>query len=103
MKSPRMEVTESPVSGDDLRRLLIELLKPLPAEVDVKDFIPGLGSFRMAPRTGALALARSQRGGAAQGLAHQGKRSTGDEGKTDQIHRSQKVVQGWKILSITLA
>jgi hypothetical protein len=29
---------------------LIELLSPLPAEIDVENFIAGLGSLGMAPR-----------------------------------------------------
>jgi hypothetical protein len=52
---------------------LIELLQPFPAEVDVKDFVAGLGSLGMAPRAGAACLARSQRSRATQVLVHQGK------------------------------
>jgi hypothetical protein len=81
---------------------LIELLQPLPAEVDVKDLITGLGSFGMGPRPGANSLGRSQRSRAAQVLAHQRKSSTGDERKADQINSNQKVVQESKSLLITL-
>jgi len=56
----------------------------------------------MAPRLGAACLARSQRNRAAQVLIHQGKSSTGDERKEDQVDSGQKVVQGWKALSISL-
>ncbi len=56
----------------------------------------------MAPRPGAACLARSQRSRATQILVHQGKSSTGDERKEDQVDSSQKVVQGWKALSATL-
>jgi len=40
--------------GADSRRLLIELLQPFAAEVDIKDFITGLWSLGMAPWPGAL-------------------------------------------------
>ena len=90
---------EAPIA---LRRPLIELLQPLPAEIDVENFITGLGSLGMAPRRGAACLARRQRSRATQVLVHQGKSSTGDERKEDQVDSSQKVVQGWKALSITL-
>ena len=56
----------------------------------------------MAPRPGATSLARRQRSRAPQVLVHQGKSSTGDERKEDQVNRSQEVVQGWKALSISL-
>ena len=82
--------------------LLIKLFQSLPAEVDIENFFTGLGSFGMAPRPGAACLARSQRSRATQVLVHQGKRSTGDERKEDQVDSSQKVVQGWKALSISL-
>jgi hypothetical protein len=81
---------------------LIELFQPLSAEVDIKDFITGLGSLGMAPRAGAASLGRSQRSRAAEVLAHQGKSSTGDHRKTDQVNSCQKVVQERKIISITL-
>jgi hypothetical protein len=81
------------LSGADSRRLLIELLQPFPAEVDIKDFITGLWSFGMAPRTGATPLRCSQRSRAAEVLAHQGKSSAGDEREADQINSSQEVVQ----------
>jgi hypothetical protein len=86
---------------------LIELLQPFPAKVDIKDFITGLWSFGMAPRTGATPLRCSplrcsQRSRAAEVLAHQGKSSAGDESEADQVNSSQEVVQGSNILSITL-
>jgi hypothetical protein len=96
---------------------LIELLQPFPAKVDIKDFITGLWSFGMAPRTGATplrcsplrcselrcsALRCSQRSRAAEVLAHQGKSSAGDESEADQVNSSQEVVEGSNILSITL-
>jgi hypothetical protein len=81
---------------------MIELLQPFPAEVNVENFFTGLGGFGMAPRPGAACLARSQRSRATQVLVHQGKSSTGDERKEDQVDSSQKVVQGLKALSISL-
>jgi hypothetical protein len=86
----------------DLRSPLIKLLQPLPAEVDVKDFVSGLGSLGMALAAGATALSRSQRSRAAQVLAHQGESSTGDQREEDQVDSSQKVVQGGKVLSVSL-
>ena len=97
--SPTDRDTEAPVA---LRRLLIELLQPFPAEIDVKDFITGLWSLGMASRPGASARGRCQRSRAAQAPVHQGKSATGDERKADQVNSSQKVVQGTKMLSITL-
>ena len=87
--------------SDGLRRLLIELLQPLPAEVDVEDLVTGLGSLGMAPWLGATCLG-SKRSGAAKVLTHQGKSSTGDERKEDQVDSSQEVVQGWKALPVNL-
>jgi hypothetical protein len=81
---------------------LIELLQPFPAEIDIKDFITGLWSFGMAPRTGATPLRSSQRSRAAEVLAHQGKSSAGNEREADQVNGSQEVAQGSNILSITL-
>ena len=95
-------IKEVSVFGKDSGRLLIKLLQPLPAEVNVKHFITGLGSLGMAPGPGAVCLARSQRSRATQVLVHQGKSSTGNERKADQVDSSQKVVQGSKLLSITL-
>ena len=85
-----------------LRRLLIELLQPLPAEIDIEDFITGLWSLGMASRPGATARGRCQRSRAAQAPVHQGKSATGDERKADQVNSSQKVVQGTKVLFISL-
>jgi hypothetical protein len=100
------------LSGADSRRLVIELLQPFPAEVDIKDFITGLWSFGMAPKPGATPLRCSQlrfsqlrcsqRNRAAEVLAHQGKSSAGDQREADQVNNSQEVVQGSNILSITL-
>jgi hypothetical protein len=73
---------------------LIELLKPFPAEVDIKDFITGLWSFGMAPRPGAIPFRLSQRSRAAEVLAHQGESSSGDEREADQVNSSQEIVQG---------
>jgi hypothetical protein len=78
---------------------LIELLQPFPAEVYIKDFITGLWSFGMAPRTGATPLRCSQRRRAAEVLAHQGKSSAGDEREADQVNSSQEVAQGSSSLS----
>ena len=79
----------------DLRRLVIELLKPLPAEVDVKHLITGLWSLGVAPGLRAASLG-GRRSGAALVLTHQGKSSASDERKEDQVDSSQKVVQGWE-------
>jgi hypothetical protein len=35
-------------------------------------------------------------------LAHQGESSTGDQREEDQVDSSQKVVQGGKVLSVSL-
>ena len=90
------------VTGGDLRCPLIKLLQSLPAEVDTKDFIAGLGSLGMAPGPGAVSLGRSQRSRAAQVLAHQGESSAGDQREADQVNSSKKVVQEWKILLTSL-
>ena len=94
----RLDQCSAIVAGfaNDLRRLLIELLQPLPAEVDIENFITRLWSLGMAPRPGASCLGRSQRSRVAEVLVHQSKSSTGDERKADQINCSQKVVQGFK-------
>ena len=63
-----------------LRHLLEERLQPLTAEVDIENFITGLGRLGMAPWHGAGSPG-SQRSGAAQVLTHQGKSSTSDERK----------------------
>lgn len=86
---------------DLLRRLLVKLLQPLSAEIDVENFITGLWSLRMAPWLGVSSRG-SQRSCAAQVLAHQGKGSTCNERKEDQVNGSQEVAQGWKTLCTTL-
>ena len=91
---PAIESPESLRCVDDLRRLLIELLQPLPGEVDVEHFITGLGSLGMASGLGGTSLGGSQRSRAAQAPVHQGERSSGDQRKADQVNSSQKVVQG---------
>jgi hypothetical protein len=84
---------------EDSGCLLIQLLQAFTAEVDVENFFAGLGSLGMAPRDRTTTLSRGQRWGAAKVLAHQGKSSTGDERKADQIDSSQKVVQRRKALA----
>lgn len=90
------------VFGDGLRSPLVELLQPLPAEVDVKHFITGLGSLGMTLGPGASSPGRSQRSRAPQILAHQRERATGDQRKEDQIDTGQKVVQERGILFTSL-
>jgi hypothetical protein len=87
------------VQQDKARRFTTPFDK---VEVEVKDFIAGLGSFAMALAPGPTALRRSQRIRIAQILAHQGESATGDQREADQVNSSQKVVQGGEILFLSL-
>jgi hypothetical protein len=96
-----MGIAERP-DRDALRRPLIELLQPLAAEIDVKQFITGLGSLGMTLGPGASSPGRSQRSRAPQILAHQRESATGDQRKEDQVDSGQKVVQEKEILFTSL-
>jgi len=82
--------------------LFIKLLQALSAEINIKNFIPGLGSLGMTPPLGVTSLGRRQRSRTAEVLVHQGKSPTGDECKTDQVNSGQKVVQGSESLLMIL-
>ncbi len=60
INSARREYKSVAAFAEDLRRPLIKLFQPLPAEVHIKHFIAGLGSLGMALGLGAIALGRRQ-------------------------------------------